>query len=208
MFTSTETLRFSNSTIVRNLEPRETNQYPWALVRSIELDDGSALRLRPIHPDDEPGLVEFFHRLSPRTMYQRFFRAYDRLPDHWYRHFANVDYLTRLALVAEERVTGGAQLRALAQYEPGDAPAMTEIAIVVEDAWQRRGLGGLMVDALLAAAEARGRRRFTADVFADNRPMLRVLRRLGNIQRHELEAGVLTLEFERRSVASALGFNS
>src|SRR5262245_10255927 len=143
MFTSTETLRFNNSTIVRNPEPQEANQYPWALARSIELSDGSALRLRPIHPDDEPELVEFFHRLSPWTMYQRFFRAYARLPGQWCHHFANVDYYTRLALVAEERVAGGAQLRALAQYEPGNAPAMTEIAIVVEDAWQRRGLGGL-----------------------------------------------------------------
>jgi GNAT superfamily N-acetyltransferase len=172
--------------------------YPWALIRPLELDDGAALRMRPIRPEDEPRLEELFHRLSPRTIYQRFFRAYDRLPDHWYHRFAHVDYRTRLALVAEQQDARGPLLHAVARYEPGVGDGTTEIAIVVEDAWQHRGLGTLLLDALLAAAEARGLRRFTADVLADNRPMLRILSRLAHIRRRDLEAGVLTIEFERR----------
>jgi RimJ/RimL family protein N-acetyltransferase len=188
-------------TIVRTEEPATAVPgYPWALIRPLELNDGAALRLRPIRPDDEPRLVELFHRLSPRTVYQRFFRAYDRLPDHWYHRFAHVDYRTRLALVAEEQDAGGRLLHAVARYEPGEPDGTTEIAIVVEDGWQHRGLGGLMLDALLAAAEARGLRRFTADVLADNRPMLRILSRLAHIRRRDLEAGVLTIEFERRQL--------
>jgi RimJ/RimL family protein N-acetyltransferase len=174
--------------------------YPGALIRPLELNDGAALRLRPIRPDDEPRLEELFHRLSPRTIYQRFFRAYDRLPDHWYHRFAHVDYRTRLALVAEQQEAGRPLLHAVARYEPGETDGTTEIAIVVEDAWQHRGLGTLLLDALLAAAEARGQRRFTADVLADNRPMLRILSRLTDIRRRDLEAGVLTLEFERRQL--------
>jgi GNAT superfamily N-acetyltransferase len=169
--------------------------YPWELVRPLVLADGAVLRRRPIRPDDEPRLMELFDRLSARTVYQRFFRAYDRLPEHWYRRFANVDYRTRLALVAEEE---GTSLRAVARYEPGETPGTTEIAIVVEDGWQGRGLGALLLDTLLAAAEARGRCRFTADVLADNRPMLRVLSRLADVRRRELAGGVLTIEFERR----------
>jgi GNAT superfamily N-acetyltransferase len=157
------------------------------------------LRLRPIRPDDEPGLAELFDRLSPRTVYQRFFRAYDRLPEDWYRRLANVDYRTRLALVADEQ---GTLLHAVARYEPGDTPGTAEIAIVVEDGWQHRGLGALLLDALLAAAEARGWHRFTANVLADNRPMLRVLSRLAHVQRRELAGGVLTIEFERRPMTS------
>src|SRR5262245_62580205 len=130
--------------------------YPWELVHSLELADGGTLRVRPIRPDDEHRLAAMFARLSSRTIYQRFFRAYDRLPDSWYHHFANVDYHTRLALVAEQRTSGEPVLRAVARYEPGERPGTTEIAIVVEDAWQHRGLGPLLLDALLAAAEARG----------------------------------------------------
>lgn len=184
------------------LEPFETPLavpgYPWMLVYPLELANGAALRLRPIRPDDEPRLVELFHRLSPRTVYQRFFRAYDRLPDHWYQRFANVDYRTRLALVAEEHEASRPLLHAVARYEPGDTAGTSEIAIVVEDSWQHRGLGGQLLDALLAAAEARGLHRFTADVLADNRPMLRVLSRLADVQRCEHYQGVLTIEFERR----------
>ena len=189
------------------LEPFETPLavpgYPWMLVHPLELADGAALRLRPIRPDDEPRLVELFHRLSARAVYQRFFRAYERLPDLWYRRFANVDYRTRLALVAEEQSASRPLLHAVARYEPGQTPGTSEIAIVVEDGWQGRGLGGLLLDALLAAAEARGRHRFTADVLADNRPMLRVLSRLADIQRRELYQGVLTIEFERREARLA-----
>jgi GNAT superfamily N-acetyltransferase len=172
--------------------------YPWELIRRIELQDGAVLRVRPIRPDDEPRLVELFHRLSPRSMYQRFFRPYERLPEHWYRHFANVDYCTRLALVADDDAVNEPALHAFACWEPGETPGTTEVAVVVEDAWQHRGLGSLLLDALLAAAETSGHGLFTADVLVDNRPMLRVLSRLGAIRRRELNRGVLTLEFERR----------
>jgi RimJ/RimL family protein N-acetyltransferase len=172
--------------------------YPWSLVRPLVLADGAALRLRPIRPDDEARLVELFHRLSPRTVFQRFFRAYDRLPDDWYRRFANVDYQRRLALVAEDQVASGPLLRAVARYESGERADTSEIAIVVEDGWQGRGLGALMLDALLAAAESRGHRRFTADVLAENRRMRALLSRVADIRRHEFDHGVVTLEFERR----------
>lgn len=179
--------------------------YPWALVSPVRLADGATLRLRPIRPDDEPRLVALFHRLSPRTVYQRFFRAYDRLPEAWYRRFANVDYRTRLALVAEDpeagSAAGDAPLRAVARYEPGDTPGTTEIAIVVEDGWQGRGLGTRLLDALLRSAESRGLRRFTADVLADNRAMRRVLSRLADVRKRSVDSGVLTLVFERRRPA-------
>ena len=95
-------------------------------------------------------------------------------------------------------------LRAVARYEPGEMPGTTEIAIVVEDGWQHRGLGSLLLDALLAAAaERRNLRVFTADVLADNRPMLRVLSRLADIRRRESNHGILTLEFQRRRMREA-----
>lgn len=188
-----------NSTIVRAREcVAAVPGYPWSLVRPIELRDGWALSLRPIRPDDERRLVDLFGRLSAQTVYQRFFRAYDRLPDAWYPRFATVDYRARLALVAEGEVDGRAVLRGVARYEPSAIDGVAEVAIVVEDAWQGRGLGLVLLEALLAAAEPRGFRRFTADILADNRRMVRLLRRVADIRHHDLDAGVLTIEFERR----------
>lgn len=191
-----------NSTIVRSNDD-EVPGYPSELIRPIALRDGARLRLRPIRPDDEPRLVEFFHRLSPRTVYQRFLAPFHRLPAAWYHYFANVDYRKRLALVVEEP---GAQpvLRAVARYEPGDAREVAELAIVVEDAWQDRGLGTILLDAVLDAAEARGIRRFTADLLAENQRILHVLWRLGEIRHPQLERGVLTIEFERRRALARL----
>jgi RimJ/RimL family protein N-acetyltransferase len=203
MLTSPTVLQSCPATVVRSpLTALPETAGPPAWGRVIRLSDGATLRLRPIRPDDELRLVDLFARLSPRTVYQRFFRAYDRLPAEWYQRFANVDYLTRLALVAEEQGAEGPLLRAVASYEPGETAGTAEIAIVVEDAWQGRGLGPVLLDALLATAEARGLRTFTADVLAQNRPMLRVISRLAAIRRRELNGDVLTIEFERRPVAS------
>ena len=197
MFTLRSLLRSDKRTTVRTVDARVAPpDYPWALARPVALVDGAALRLRAIRPDDQPRLRELFHRLSRQSVYNRFFRVYDRLPDEWYHRFAHVDYRARLALVAED---GGA-LRGVVRWEPSPVAGVAEIAIVVEDAWQGRGLGGLLLNALLRAAEARGIRRFPADVLAENRPMLRLIARLGQVLRRELEAGVLTIEFARRAL--------
>src|SRR5262249_7175224 len=134
--------RQDESTIVRTHKNPFVPGYPWRLVRSVRLRDGAELLLRPVRPDDEPRLVDLFHRSSSRTVYQRFFRTYERLPAAWYHHFANVDYRTRLALVAEEHSSSGPVIRALAQYEPGDVADTAEIRVFVEGAWEGRRFGG------------------------------------------------------------------
>src|SRR5256885_124407 len=75
--------------------------YPRDLIRTVLVDWGATLRIRPIRPDDEAGLRAFFTRLSTRTVFQRFFRAWRQLPYEWYPRFVQVDYAQRLALVAE-----------------------------------------------------------------------------------------------------------
>ena len=66
--------------------------YPRDLIRTVLVDWGTTLRIRPIRPDDEAGLRAFFTRLSTRTVFQRFFRAWRQLPDEWYPRFVQVDY--------------------------------------------------------------------------------------------------------------------
>jgi acetyltransferase len=179
----------------------EVSAYPSELVRPLTLGDGSRLRLRPIRPDDAARLVELSTRLSPRTVYLRFFRTYQRLPDEWAARLATVDYRTRLALVAEDPSTG--LLQAVGRYEPAEQPDVVEIALVVADEWQHRGLGGLILEAVLDAAEARGVHRFTASVLAENRTMLRLLSREAVVRHRELDHGVVTLDFERRHAATS-----
>jgi RimJ/RimL family protein N-acetyltransferase len=166
--------------------------------RELVLADGARLRVRAVRPDDEPRLRMLFERLSQRSVYQRFLTPFPKLPAEWFRHFAAADDRARLALVVEDGPADRPVLRALAQLEPGAETGTGEVAVVVEDAWQGRGIGARLLDSLLVAAEALGVRRFTADLLAENRRMLRVIWRLGEIRHRELDHGVLTLEFERR----------
>lgn len=156
----------------------------------------SGLRLRLIRPDDEPRLIALYDRLSRHTAYQRFFTAMKRLPTDWAHFLANVDYQTRLALVIEAPGPEGPEVVAVARYEPTGDAAVAEVAFVVQDGWQGKGLGRLLLRELLAAATARGIRCFRAYVLADNSRMLRLLSRHTRLLARTIDSGVAELVFE------------
>ena len=174
----------------------ETSEYPTALERVVPLADGTEVRLRPIRPEDAPRLIEFYDRLSRHTAYQRFFTVMKRLPPDWARLLATVDYRRRLALVAEHGPA--AELVAVARYEPTDDPQTAEVAFVVQDSFQGKGLGTKLLQALLEAAQARGIQRFRAYVLADNTRMLDLLNRFTDIRERDIGSGVASLLFEPR----------
>jgi RimJ/RimL family protein N-acetyltransferase len=87
----------------------------------------------------------------------------------------------------------------VARYEPSDTAETREIALVVEDRWQARGLGGILLDELLRAGQARGVTKFRAFVLAENRRMLALLARLGTVLDHSTADGVVELVFTRKS---------
>lgn len=173
--------------------------YPKELECEITLRDGSRLRLRPIRPEDQDRLIAFHDRLSRQTAYQRFFAVVKRLPPDWAHFLANVDYERRLALLAEHGAPEAPELVGVARYEPTDRADTAEIAFVIQDGWQDRGLGTLMLDALLAAADARGLRRFRAYVLAGNTRMIDLLVRFMDVQERVTESGVIELLLTRRA---------
>jgi acetyltransferase len=172
--------------------------YPKELEREITLRDGVRLRLRPIRPEDQDRLIALYDRLSRYTAYQRFFTVMKRLPPDWAHLLANVDYERRLALLAEHGPPETPELVGVARYEATDRPDTAEIAFVIQDGWQNRGLGTLMLDALLTAAEARGIRRFRAYVLASNTRMIDMLVRFTDVQERRTDSGVSELLLTRR----------
>lgn len=161
------------------------------------------MRIRPVLPDDEPRLVTLHGRLSPHSAHQRFFTIMKQLPPDWAYHFANVDYRRRMALVVERNLDWRPELIGVARYEPLDDEDCAEIAIVVQDYWQSRGLGTILLKEILRAGEANGIRWFRAYVLADNHRMLAMLSRSTDIHQRKVEQGVVDILFTRRGTPRA-----
>ena len=141
-------------------------------------------------------LIALYDRLSRHTAYERFFAVRRRLPTDWIHAFANVDYRRRLAIVAERETMAGAEIVGVGRYEPSDQPDTGEVAFVLEDGYQGRGLGVLLLDEIVRAGTARGLGRFRADVLGENHRMLRLLSRRTRIIERTVEHGIVSLLFE------------
>jgi len=141
----------------------------------IVLRDGTAMRLRPIRPDDGPGLLALYDRLSPESLYFRFFTVPGKDLGRA-EYLTHVDYDRRYAVVAEMAgtIVGVARWERLA-----DRPGHAEVAFTVADDLQGRGLGGTLFRRLAALARTRGITVFEAEVLKKNARMLRVFERSG-----------------------------
>lgn len=170
-------------------------RYPEELTHTVTTTDGTPVLVRAIRPEDAERLIAFYDRLSEHTAYQRFFTVMKRLPPDWARLLASVDYVTRLALIAEVQAPGGPELIAVARYEPTARADTAEVAFVVQDGWQNKGLGTLLLHDLLRAAQARGIHRFFAYVLATNRRMLDLISRFTTVVERKLESGVVEATF-------------
>ena len=177
---------------------KTSGQYPADLARDVELRDGASVHVRAVRPDDAGRLIALYDRLSRDTAYQRFFTVLRRLPPDWARLLATVDYVRRLAIVATADASPSADVVAVARYEPTDEPGTAEVAFVVQDEWQAKGLGTVLFRLLLDAAQGRGIDRFRAYVLADNRRMLDLIARFTDIRERSLHQGVVELLFTPR----------
>jgi GNAT superfamily N-acetyltransferase len=136
---------------------------------------GATLRLRPIRSDDAEKLVVFHSHLSFDSIYRRYFSLHPVLSEDEVRHFTQVDYVDRLALVIED----GEELVAVGRYDRNHDSATAEVAFVVRDDYQHLGLGHRLLAALAKAAWARGITTLCAETLSANHDMIAVFRHAG-----------------------------
>jgi GNAT superfamily N-acetyltransferase len=165
-----------------------------AVESDFTLKDGSQVLIRPIRPEDDHALLEIFKRLSPQTVYQRFFQALPELSPGMARYLANVNQTNRMAIVAEF----GAELIGVGRYERTSDPEVVDLALVVLDQWQNKGLGRILLQETLKAGKANGILKFRADVLAENRRMLRLLAQESEILERKTEAGIASFLLKPR----------
>ncbi len=166
----------------------------------VLLLDGRTAHIRPIAPEDQDNLVEFYGRVSDQSKYYRFFSPMPRLSQRDVERFTTVDYKERVALV----VLLAGWIIGVGRFDvvsPGEA----EVAFLVEDKHQGRGIAQVLLEHLAQAGRELGVERFVAEVLPDNRRMITTLREAGYQIAQGLEDGVMNLEFPIDPTTTAIG---
>jgi acetyltransferase len=157
----------------------QDNRYPRWLISSWNAPDGTPVTIRPIRPDDVQLMQAFVKTLSPKTKYLRFMSAVRELAPAIIERFTRIDYGRDMALVALVGEGQGDRQVGVARYVRAADGASAEMAIVVADEWQGRGLSRRLLTQLIDIARAAGLKTLSADILTVNEPMLALSRALG-----------------------------
>jgi GNAT superfamily N-acetyltransferase len=142
------------------------------------LRDGRTCEIRALRPNDEAAMQAAVGRSSPQSLYRRFMGAKRSFSDKERAFFLNVDFINHVALVAVVTEGDRASIVAGGRYIV-EKPGTAEIAFAVIDDYQGQGIGAVLLRHLATIARRAGLKEFTAEVLADNAPMLKVFERSG-----------------------------
>lgn len=159
-----------------------------SLTSMVTLRDGTVVRVRAIRPDDTERLRAFHERLSFETIVFRFFRVLPHLSSDLAEHLSHVDYVNRMALLATTGEGDEELIRSVVRYDR-TGPDTAEVAFVVEDGWQGKGIATTLLRILARYARAHGFQTFVAITMANNARMLAVLRHCGFPSRFRFTSG-------------------
>ncbi|MGY8630895.1 GNAT family N-acetyltransferase [Bradyrhizobium sp. 14AA] len=146
--------------------------------RTDQLRDGTPVEIRALRPDDEADMLAALEQASAQSLQRRFFAPKRHFSDKERAFFVDVDFENHVALVVCATDAGRIRIVGGGRYivsEPGSA----EMAFTVIDAWQGRGIGGLLMRHLIALARDAGLKELTAEVLAENTAMRRVFEKSG-----------------------------
>ncbi|HQY29598.1 MAG TPA: GNAT family N-acetyltransferase [Burkholderiaceae bacterium] len=171
-------------------DPAASGPVPDWLTERFVGRDGVALCVRPLGPADSANERAFIEGLSPESLYQRLMGVIKGVSDAQFAALLQPDWPRSVALAifrcdapagASEGVDAPREVEILgvARFAESGEPQVAEFAIVVTDAWQRRGLGHALFERLVRAARAAGYRQLVGTTFGDNRRMLDLARSLG-----------------------------
>jgi GNAT superfamily N-acetyltransferase len=158
---------------MKNLAPKRVgqtdSQRPHVPAQSKVVErEGRVVSIRVATPRDKGKLREMFSRLSPETIYRRFHIPHREVPERTQALMLDVDHHDKdfLVAVAGEEIVGHAMY-----VKVGDG-SEAEMAIIIQDGWQSKGVGKLLLSKLAKRARLRGIETFTGEVLGKNRPML------------------------------------
>jgi acyl-CoA hydrolase/RimJ/RimL family protein N-acetyltransferase len=169
---------------------------PKELRSTYLLNDGQQLNFRPIHPTDEPRMRDLFYKLSEATIYYRFMSRQKRVSRQQIQDFVYIDHRNDVTIVGTVPEAHGEEIIAVGSYYLDPKTNLAEVAFVVGDRWQNRGIGTFLLKHLMRIARRNGIRGFTAEVLIENKPMQAIINKssckitskfIGNVHSYEME---------------------
>lgn len=168
---------------------------------SLTLPGGTVVTFEPMRPSDGYRLTRFHRTLSADTTYLRFFSFHPELSEPELYRFTHVDHVDREAVVA---VVDG-EIVGVARFDRLGSGTDAEVAFVVADHWQGRGLGTALFHVLARQARAGGVERFVAETLPHNRRMLAVFHHCGLPVAEAFDSGIVRLTIDLQAHSASEG---
>lgn len=149
--------------------------------------------MRPLRLTDEALVRDLFYKLSPDSVHDRFFQMLRSMPHQKLQELLRVDYEADMALVVLDDPSESATMLAIAHYRKERTTNFAEAAFLVRDDWQGKGIGTVLMRALVEAAQTHGIGGFTAEVLMANGGMLRIFHKCGFAVESALQDGIYHL---------------
>ncbi|MCK4416832.1 MAG: GNAT family N-acetyltransferase [Candidatus Latescibacteria bacterium] len=170
--------------------------YPEELERYDMLRDGTEIFFRPVKPTDEPALSEMLYSLSKESVRNRYMTHTMTFPHKNVQHLTNIDYRQDLAIVGVIPGVSGEQIVAIAEYFLDPKTQAAEVAFIVQDEWQQKGMGTFLLDYLTQIAKQHGVKQFYAKVLPINKPMLAIFHNSGYKVNTEFDGEVYSITYD------------
>ena len=169
--------------------------YPEELEGYDTLNDGTQIFFRPVKTTDDAALSEMLYSLSPSSLQRRYMTSTMRFPHRDIQQLTNVDYLQNISIVGTVPGVSGDEIVAIAQYFLDPKTQSAEVAFIVQDEWQQKGMGTLLLQYLTRIATQRGVKQFYAKVLPTNKPMLAVFYNSGYKVNTEFDGDVYHISY-------------
>ena len=177
--------------------PGKAGEYPEEIEVLRSTRDGAEVHFRPVRISDEPLLKDFFYALSDKSLYRRFVSQRQDMPHDRLQEFVVIDYTREMVILAVLTEGDRDVLAGLGQYSINEGTHNAEVAFVVRDEYQNRGIGTEMLTYLTQLAKRQGLHGFTAEVLAENKPMMHLFEKAGFDIERSVTSGLyeLTMSF-------------
>jgi len=174
----------------------EKATYPEELEHYDTLRDGTEIFFRPVKPTDEATLSEMLYSLSGHSIRTRYMAQTMTFPHKDVQQLTNIDYSQDISIVGTVPSVSAEQVVAIAQYYLDPKTQAAEVAFIVQDEWQKKGMGSFLLKYLTQIAKQRNVKRFYAKVLPTNKSMLAVFHNSGYKVNTEFDGDVYSITYD------------